>query len=81
MLEKLTVIDRIEVTEAGHIQVRHAIRIMEDGKQLSQSFHRYALAPGDNLEGQEARVVAIANAVWTEEVVAAYNILINKTII
>ena len=78
MLEKITVINRIEVTETGHIQIRQAIRIMEDGKQLSQSFHRYVLSPGDSLEGQEDRVIAIANAVWTPEVITVYQTLKNK---
>jgi len=37
MLEKKVVIDSIEVLESGHIQVRQATRIMEDGKELSKS--------------------------------------------
>ncbi len=72
MLEKIVVIDQVEVTESGHIQVRQATKIMENGKELSKSYHRHVLSPGDNLEGQNPKVVAIAEAVWTSEVIAAY---------
>ena len=71
-LTKEVAIDKIEVLENGCIQVREIARIMEDGKELSASYHRWSLNPGDSLTGQDAKVVAIANAVWTEEVVADY---------
>ena len=71
-LEKQIAIDKIEVLELGHIQVRQITRIMEDGKELSSSYHRWSLVPGDDLAGQDAKVVAIANATWTPEVIAAY---------
>ena len=76
-LEKLVVIDQIEVTESGHIQVRQATKIMEDGKELSKSYHRHVLSPGDSLEGQDERVQRIAKAVWTPEIIAAYKAQIN----
>jgi hypothetical protein len=72
MLEKQTAIDKIEVLELGHIQVREITRILEDGKELSASYHRWAFNPGDDLTGQEPKVVAIANATWTPEVISAY---------
>ena len=72
MLEKQVIIDQIEVTESGHIQVREATKIMEDGKELSRTFHRHVLSPNDNLEGQNERVIAIAKAVWTPEVIEKY---------
>ena len=71
-LEKQIVIDKIEVMELGHIQVRQLTRIVEDGVQLSESYHRWALDPGADLTGQDARVVAVANAVWTPEVISTY---------
>jgi len=71
-LTKEIAIDKIEVLELGHIQVRQITRIVEDGKELSASYHRWALDPGADLTGQDAKVVAIANAIWTAEVVAAY---------
>ena len=45
---------------------------MENGNQISQTFHRTSLTPGEDLTGQPAQVVAIANAAWTPEVIAAY---------
>ena len=71
-LTKETVVDQITVTEFGVIFYREATRIMEDGKQLSQTYHRTSLTPGQNLTGQPANVVAICNTAWTPEVVAAY---------
>jgi len=71
-LTKEIVVDKIEVLEKGQIQVRAATRVLEDGTQLSSSFHRHVLSPGDDLSGQDARVSAIATATWTDEVIAAY---------
>ena len=72
MLEKIQIIDRIEILELGQIQVREATRIIEDGKVISQTFHRHVLSPSDSLEGQDAKVVAIANAIWTPKVITRY---------
>ena len=71
-LTKQTVIDQITVQENGTVLYREATRIMEDGKQLSQTYHRSSLTPAQDLTGQPANVVAICNLTWTPEVVAAY---------
>lgn len=71
-LTKSTVIDSITVTENGTILYREATRIMEDGNQISQTYHRTSLTPAQDLTGQPANVVAICNAAWTPEVIAAY---------
>ena len=71
-LTKTTSIDQITVTENGIVLYREATRIMEDGKQLSQTYHRSSLTPGQDLTGVPANVVAICNTAWTAEVVAAY---------
>jgi hypothetical protein len=71
-LSKEIVVDQITVTENGIVLYREATRIMEDGQQLSQTYHRTSLAPGQDLEGQPANVVAICNVAWTADVVAAY---------
>ena len=71
-LTKQIVVDQITVTENGIVLYREATRIMEDGTQLSQTFHRTSLTPGQDLTGIPANVVAICNAAWTAEVVAAY---------
>jgi hypothetical protein len=71
-LTKQTVVDQITVSENGIILYREATRIMEDGVQLSQTYHRSSLTPAQDLTGVPANVVAICNTVWTAEVVAAY---------
>ena len=73
-LTKTEVVDKIEVLENGTIQVRCATRIDEDGTVLSSSFHRHVLAPNDDLTDQDPKVVAIANATWTAEVISAYEV-------
>ena len=71
-ITKEKVIDQITVTENGIVLYREATRIMEDGEQLSQTYHRTSLTPAQDLTGHPANVVAICNAAWTPEVVAAY---------
>ena len=71
-LEKVIVVDRIEVVENGIVQVRTKTAIMEDGKQISGTFHRHIVAPGDDYSGEDARVQAICAATHTNEVIAAY---------
>ena len=73
-LEKTNVTGSMEVGELGAISVRTDTVITEtdDGSELSRSFHRKVLAPGDDVSGEDARVQAVANAVWTDEVVAAW---------
>jgi len=75
-LTKQISIDKIEVLENGTIQVREITRIMEDGKELSASYHRWILNPGDSTTGQDPKVVAIAKAVWTSEVVSTYQAMV-----
>lgn len=72
MLTKQTAIDQITVTENGIVLYREATRILEDGTQLSQTYHRTSLVPGQDLSGQDQKVIDICNVVWTPEVVAAY---------
>jgi hypothetical protein len=72
MLEKIEIVDRIEVVENGCVQVRTKTAIMEDGKQISGKFHRHVVAPGDNYSGEDSRVQAICAATHTAGVIAAY---------
>ena len=71
-LTKTIVVDSIDVTESGVLQVRTRTNVLEDGVKLSHSFHRHVLAPGESTSGQDARVIAVANATWTDAVIAAY---------
>jgi len=66
------VIDQITVTENGTVQIREATRIIKDGEQIAQTYHRTSLIPAQDLTGQPANVVAICNVAWTPEVIAAY---------
>jgi len=71
-LTETKVIDQITVTENGTVLYREATRILKDGEQIAQTFHRTSLPPAQDLTGQPAQVVAIAQAAWTPEVIAAY---------
>ena len=71
-LEKKTVTGQIEVGELGTIGLRTDTVVLDDGVELSRTFHRKVLAPGDDVTGEDAKVQSVANAVWTDEVVAAY---------
>ena len=71
-LEKIVSVDLIEVAENGSIQVRTKTSIMENGKQISGTFHRHVVAPGADYSAEDAKVKAIAASIHTAEVVAAY---------
>jgi hypothetical protein len=71
-LTKETIVDQTTVTENGIVFYREATRIMEDGKEISKTYHRSSLTPAQELTGVPANVVAICNTVWTVEVIAAY---------
>lgn len=72
MLEKIEIVDRIEVIENGSVQVRTKTAIMEDGKQINGTYHRHVVAPGDDYSNEDARVQGVCAALHTAEVVAAY---------
>ena len=80
-LTKETVVDKIEVLEMGQVQVRTAIRVLEDGVELSSSYHRHFLEPSTkdsgswadtDISGEDARVQAVATATWTSAVKTAW---------
>jgi len=71
-LERVTVADLIEVTENGCVQVRTKTAIMEDNVQISGTFHRHVVAPGDDYSKEDDRVKAICKATHTPAVIAAY---------
>jgi hypothetical protein len=71
-LEKVIKVDLVEVIENGCVQVRTKTAIMENGKQISGSFHRHVVAPGDDYSQEDERVKAICKATHTKSVVDAY---------
>jgi hypothetical protein len=71
-LEKIISVDLIEIIENGCIQVRTKTAIMENGQQISSTFHRHVVSPGDDYSAEDAKVQAICAAVHTTEVIATY---------
>ncbi len=72
-LEKIVKIDQIEIVgDYKSIQVRTATVVTDDGVELSRSFHRHVLSCDADISGEDAEVKAVCNAVWTDEVKAAY---------
>jgi hypothetical protein len=71
LIEK-QIVDLVELVQSNHIQVRTANIIEKDGTEIARTFHRHVLVPGDSIVNEDPKVQAIANAVWTEEVIAAY---------
>jgi hypothetical protein len=72
MLEKQNVVDLIEIIENGCIQVRIKTAVKENNVEISSTFHRHVVAPGDDYSGEDAKVQAICATVHTPEVIAAY---------
>jgi hypothetical protein len=54
------------------IQIRTTTVVEEDGVELARNHHRHVIHPGDDVTGEVAEVQAIASALWTDEVIAAY---------
>jgi hypothetical protein len=71
-LEKIISVDLIEVVENGAVQVRTKTAIMEDGKQISGTFHRHVVAPGDDYSKEDTRVQGVCAALHTAQAIAAY---------
>ena len=66
-------IDQITVLVDGQLQVREATVIEKDGVEISRTFHRHVVAPGDDLDREDARVKKIAEVEHTSAVITAYN--------
>jgi len=72
-LEKQVVIDQITVDEKNLIHWREATSIIDDGREISKTFHRTTSAPSADTSALPAKVAAIASSVWTAQAIAAYN--------
>jgi len=65
--------DKVEIVgDFSHVQVRVATVIKRDGEEISRSFHRHVVAPGDDYSAEDAKVQAICAAVHTQDVIDAY---------
>ena len=74
-LTKQVIQDKIEVVNVGDwsvIQVRTKTAIIEDGAELSSSYHRHVVSPTDDLTNESTEVQNIANAVFTQAMKDAY---------
>ena len=71
-LEKEIKIDKIEIVENGIVQVRQATIITDNGNEISRTFHRWCIAPGEGYSTQEQQVQDICSITHTPEVIAAY---------
>ena len=74
-LEKKVTQDKVEIIATGDykvLQVRTKTAIIEDGTELSSSYHRHVVSPTDDLANESDEVVAIANAVFTQNMKDAY---------
>jgi len=84
-ITKSAEIPKIEIVGTWNIQVATDTVIKEDGTEISRSRHRHVLVPfasttdgsdwthsATDISGENATVQAVANAVWTDAVEAAY---------
>jgi len=72
-----TVIDKVETLQDGTIQVRQAEIITKDGVEIARNFTRWVRHPGDTAaQSDPAPVPAIASAVWSAEVISAYEAMV-----
>ena len=60
-------------TDYKHINVRAKTSIMEDGKELSFSYHRRVLTPDMDVSSESAEIQALAGAIWTDAVKKAWS--------
>jgi hypothetical protein len=75
-LFKTTTVDQITVEQNGVVLYREATCIIEDGNEISKTYHRSSLVPDQDLTGVPANVVAICNTAWTDEVKTAYRAMV-----
>jgi len=72
-LTKEVKVDKLEIVgDYKHVQCREATVVSEDGVELSRSFHRHVLQPDSDISGEPQETQDICNAVWTDEVKAAW---------
>ena len=72
MLTEKTIIDKIEIINSMHIQVREANIIEKDGIVIAKMFHRYALEPGDDVSEEDEKIKGIAALLWTPQIIEEY---------
>ena len=58
--------------EFKQIQERAKTSIMEDGKELSYSYHRRVLAPDADVSSESDEIKGMSSALWTDAVKEAW---------
>ena len=71
-LEKVITYDYEIRSEYKHIQERAKTVIMEDGDEISSSYHRRVLSPDADVSSESDEIKGMASTLWTDEVKAAY---------
>lgn len=75
-LQKVTVLDKLEVLEDGTLQVRHASYIVDGKERITASmYHRSVFVPGAEVPTKTlgyAKIAAVRDVVWTAAVITAY---------
>ena len=61
------------------LQCRRADIIEKDGKEVGRTYHRHAKSPGEDMTNECAEMQAVAAALWTDEVIAAYQASIQSS--
>ena len=54
------------------IQCRRADIVEKDGVEVGRTYHRHVRCPGDDVSEDCAELQAVATALWTQEVINAY---------
>ena len=72
-LEKVVVVDQIEVVGEYSIQVRQATKVLDDGKQIGGvSYHRHVIHPNSDWSNDDAKVKKIADSLFDADCIEAY---------
>lgn len=72
MLEKISSVDLIEIIENGAVQIRTKTAVLEDGKEISATYHRHVILPGDNYSNESDRVKNVCALIHTSDVVQQF---------
>lgn len=78
-LTEKTLIGQRTLLPDGQIQVRTDTIIEREGVEISRTYHRHVIAPGDNIEDQDPSVQRIAKAEHTPAKIAAYKLAQEQT--
>ena len=61
------------------LQCRRADIVEKDGKEVGRTYHRHVKVPGSDMTGECHEMQAVAAALWTEELIAAYKASVEQS--